>query len=216
MVPARWAAVKAGIGKFGRNNFIYAPEHGSYIEVHTWIVDKELDYDATTEEARLSECGDDCNKCIQACPTNAFAGAYSMDMGRCVAYLSYRSKSVPDVRTRRQMGEWIYGCDVCQDVCPLNKDKLTEAEEFPLLSQFEEYLTPENVLAMDEETYQNIIDPRFWYTGKDGLWLWKCNALRSMINSGNTEYHNLIKKYCNHSDTRLSEIAKQGCEELGI
>ena len=69
---------------------------------------------------------------------------------------------------------------------------------------------------MDEETYINIINPRFWYTGKDGLWLWKCNALRNMINSGLNEYHQLIKQCCDDTDERIREMARWGCDKLNI
>ena len=91
-----------------------------------------------------------------------------------------------------------------------------ESEEFPLSAEFEEYLKPERILEMDEDTYLNIIFPRYWYAGKDNLWLWKRNALRSMINSGENKYHPLIKKCCNHADNRISETARWGCNKLGI
>jgi len=214
-VPVRLAAAKAGLGKFGRNNFIYDAEHGSYIWIDAWVTDKELDYDAVQETALLSECNEDCKKCIQSCPTKALAGSLSMDRGKCVAHLQFYTGTLEE-NIRSQMGLWQYGCDACQDVCPLNKDKFMEPEEFPLLEEFEEYLKPEHILEMDEDTYINIINPRFWYAGKGGLWLWKCNTLRVMINSGEKKYHSLIKKYCNHADNRISETAQWGCDKLGI
>jgi epoxyqueuosine reductase len=67
-LPARWAAAKAGLGKFGHNNFIYSPEHGSYIWIDTWTVNKELDYDDMPEDACLSVCNEECHKCVKACP----------------------------------------------------------------------------------------------------------------------------------------------------
>jgi epoxyqueuosine reductase len=199
-VPDRLAAAKAGLGKFGRNNFIYSPEHGSYIWIETWVVDTELDYDAVREKILLSECNDNCQKCIQSCPTKALSSSLSMDRGKCVTQLNCFSQKKPDEKTRAQMGLWLYGCDTCQDVCPVNKGKFSENEEFPLLNEFEEYLKPENLLEMDEDTFTNIINPRFWYIDKDSLWLWKCNALRCMINSGDSKYHHLIKKYHKQTD----------------
>jgi len=217
-VPDRWAAAKAGIGKFGRNNFIYSPEHGSYVCIDAWVVDKELKHDPAPQDIHLSECCDSCQKCIRACPTAAFAGGFSMDMGRCVARLTFNAEDTLDEATRSQMGRWVYGCDVCQDVCPANKGKLGENNDFPLLSQFEEYLQPENLLTMDEETFANIVHPRFWYGGnaKETLWRWKSNTLRSMVNSGKAEYHRLVKDCLDHKDERLRELARWGCDRLQL
>ena len=140
-----------------------------------------------------------------------------MDRGKCIAQLSFYSKDIPPEDIRTQMGSWLYGCDVCQDVCPLNKDKFTETEDFPPLAEYEEYLELEKILEMDEDTYINILYPRYYYTGKEGLWLWKCNALRSMINSGDDKYHHIIKKCCDNPDKRIKEMAKWwGCKNLNI
>lgn len=215
-IPDRWAAAKAGLGKFGRNTFIFSSEHGSYIRIDTWVVDKELEYDAISTNTFLSECNDNCQKCVRSCPTKALSGSSSMDRGKCIAHLSYYAKDILDESTRSQMGQWLYGCDICQDVCPLNRNKLTEAEEIPQLSELEEYLKLENILEMDEYTYINIIYPRFGSAGKDGLWLWKSNALRSMINSGDSVYFPFIRQYCNHTDLRLMKIAESGCNKLNI
>jgi len=212
-VPDRLAAAKAGLGKFGRNNFIYSPEHGSYIWIDAWVTDRELDYDAVEEDIHLSACNDNCGKCMRACPTKALSGGFSMNRGKCVTQLLCFANA-PDAHTRARMGTWLYGCDACQDSCPLNKNKFTETEEFPLLAEFEEYLNPERVLEMDEGTYQNVVNPRFWYIGKEGLWRWKCNALGSMINSGDEKYHPLIKKCRDHEDTRIRKVALFGREKL--
>jgi epoxyqueuosine reductase len=215
-LPARWAAAKAGLGKFGHNNFIYTSEHGSYIWIDTWAVDKELDYDTISEDILLPTCNDKCHRCIKACPTQALSNEFSMDRGKCIMQIECYSKDAPKENIGEQLGSWIYGCDVCQDACPLNKNKFKETEEFPLLLEFEAYLKPENILKMDEDTYNNIIFPRFWYSGKEGLWLWKCNALRSIINSESTMYHQLIKQCCNDTDERIREIANWGCEKLNL
>jgi epoxyqueuosine reductase len=215
-VPARLAAAKAGVGKIGRNNFIYDEEHGSNVWIDAWAVDIEMEYDTVEEDVFLSACNDDCQKCIRSCPTGALTGSLSMDRARCVTQLVCFSDEMPEENIRSLMGRWIYGCDACQDACPVNNEKYSESEEFPLLNEYEEYLQPENILDMDEETYLNIINPRFWYAGKDRLWLWKCNALRSMINSNEEKYHSIIKECCNHTDVRISELARWGCERTGI
>ena len=215
-VPARWAAAEAGIGKFGYNNFIYDTENGSNLWIDTWIVDTELEYDTAPENKLMSACSDKCGKCIEACPTNAMKGKLSMDMGRCITSVQTNKHRIQKEDIRSQMSTWIYGCDACQDACPVNKNKNTKTEDFPLLSEHESYLQLENILTMDEDTYLNVVNPRFWYAGEEGLWMWKYNALRSMINTGDSKYHALIKQHCDNKDDRLKEIAKWGCDKLGI
>jgi len=179
--PVRWAAVKAGLGKFGRNNFFYTEEHGSYVHIATWIVDAELEYENPTDTTIMPGCHENCNKCVAACPTKALDGAFSMNYNKCVVPLIYKNDP-PDEDIQQQMGLWIYGCDACQDACPLNKGKLTGQEEFPLLSQFAEHLQPEKILEMTDDDYTNIIYPRLWYAGQEGLETWKHNANRAIAN----------------------------------
>ena len=215
-LPHRWAGARAGLGKFGRNNFLYDDKHGSYIIINTFLVDKELDYDAMPENTRMSACNDNCHKCIEACPTSALCGKFKMDMGKCICHVQFDEEKALSDELKGKLGVWIYGCDACQDVCPANKDKFVELEEYPLLSEFEELMKPERILEMDEDTYKKVLNPRFWYSGEDNLWLWKCNALRSMINSGDRKYYDMIKNSCENKDDRIKDIAKWGCEKLGI
>jgi epoxyqueuosine reductase len=217
-VPDRWAAAKAGVGKFGRNNFTYTPEHGSYVTIYTWVVDAVLDYDPYPESAIAEECSEDCLACVAACPTGALCAGLSMEYGSCIPSMANDTEILPDAEARKRLGLWLYGCDICQDVCPMNARKLSGEKDFPLLAQYEKYLQPGNILEMDEETYKNIVNPRFWYIGEDGLWLWKCNALRAMINDGDKKYHALIKKYSSDQgqDPRIREVAQWGCEQLGL
>ena len=180
--PVRWAAVKAGLGKFGRNNFFYTEEHGSHVHIAAWIVDAEFEYEKPVDTTIMPGCHEDCNKCVTACPTKALDGPFSMNYNKCVVPLIYK-KEPPCEDIQRQMGQWVYGCDACQDACPLNKGKFMEQEEFPLLSQFADYLQPEKILNMTEDDYANIIFPRFWYAGQDGLETWKHNANRTIANA---------------------------------
>jgi len=215
-VPDRWAGAKAGIGKFGRNNFLFDENHGSYVVIQTWLVDKELDYDVTPDDVVLPVCNDGCHKCIEACPTKALSGELLMDAGKCICRVQFDEEDALSDELKEDMGVWIYGCDACQEVCPANKNKFVESNEFPLLSEFGELMKPESILSMNEETYKNVFNPRFWYAGDENLWLWKCNAIRAMVNSGDSKYNILIKNSVGSSDERISEMAKWGCEKLGI
>ena len=216
MVPDRWAGARAGVGKFGYNNFLFDEKHGSYIRIKTWVVDKELEYDPDPESIQLKACSENCLKCVEACPTGAMTGKFKMDAGKCACRVQFDEEDALNDDMKGKLGLWIYGCDACQDACPMNKNKFNENDEYPLLKEFENLMKPEDILAMDEETYKRDLNQRFWYSGEEHLWLWKCNALRSMINSGDDKYHALIKKYCSYKDDRVSATAKWGCEKLGI
>lgn len=201
---ARWAAVKAGLGAFGNNNFLYT-RFGSWVWIDTWIVDKDLDYDEPVKEKVV--CPPNCNKCVKACPTKALSGPLMMDRGKCIAHLSYYSTLPVPEDLREQLGTWLYGCDVCQEVCPMNKGKLEESENFPKLDQLAEYLTPERIVEMDEDIFLSVIQPRFSYIGKNGLWLWKCNALRAMANSRDEKYQPYILKACDNENENVRTMA---------
>lgn len=181
-VPDRWAGARAGVTRFARNNFAYSEKFGSWVNVEPWLVDAELPAD---EPASGSPCPDTCTACSSSCPTGALCGPYSMRMDHCIAYLTYSEKLPLDPELESRMGEWIYGCDVCQDVCPLNKDKWHSTTPASWLLESLDYLTPEVLAEMDLDTYRNIVHPLFWYISddEDGLARWRNNAKRSLRNS---------------------------------
>jgi epoxyqueuosine reductase len=116
----RWAAYKAGLGIIRHNNFFYT-EKGSWVGITAFAVDKEMEL---IENHSLQKCPVDCNKCIKACPTKSLSKPYTMNMATCVSRLTTSNEMVSyDDTVNRQIGKRIYGCDVCQDVCPMNKDK---------------------------------------------------------------------------------------------
>lgn len=212
-IAARWAAVKAGIGKFGKNNFVYT-KYGSWVWIDTWIVNKEMEYDEPSNPNDI--CSPNCTKCIDACPTKALSEPKMMDRGICIAQLSFYSTILPQEFLRDKMGTLLYGCDICQDVCPMNKNKWDEEEDFPGLNNLLEFLSLEKILEMDEKTFQETVQPRFWYIGKDSIWLWKSNALRAMANSNDTKYHKYIKEACKDENEKVREMAVWACEKLGL
>jgi len=210
---ARWAAVKAGLGRFGKNNFLYT-EFGSWVWIDTWAVDVELDYDAPA--AGIEACPKNCTKCIDACPTGALSEPFAMDRGTCIAQLSFFSTTLPSDVLKEQMGAWLYGCDVCQDVCPKNRDKWSEKEEFPGLGGIAGLLSPESIAGMDEKTFLERIQPRFWYIAPEGFWLWKSNAIRAMANSGDPKYHDHIRQARRDRDEKVRDMANWACAKLGL
>ncbi len=214
-VAARLSAVKAGLGEFGKNNFLYTPRHGSWVFVNTWTVDAQLEYDEPAA-GNGPGCPPGCRKCIDACPTRALSGPFVMDRGRCVAQLSFFSTQLPPEPVRGQMGEWLYGCDVCQNVCPRNRNAWNGDREFPGLESIAPLLAPEKIAELDGETFLKTLQPRFWYIGPEGFWLWKCNALRAMANSGEKQHHPLLKRAREGRDEKVRAMAAWACEKAGV
>ncbi len=178
-VPDRAAAARAGVARVGRNCFAYS-EHGSWINIATWLVDAGLPPDEPTLEP---PCPEDCRACIEACPTAALIEPFLMRMDRCVAYLTYSAPEPIPAELRERMGTWIYGCDACQEACPLNTGKWEANEKAPWLEELAPHLTPQALAEMDEETYRNIVHPRFSYISADNLQRWHANAARALAAS---------------------------------
>jgi len=179
-VPCRAAAARAGIARFGRNCFAYSDQHGSWINIEAWQVDAELPLDAP---ATGSPCPDGCNACVQACPTKALESPFVMRMDRCIAYLTFAAEGpiAPDLLAK--MGCWIYGCDVCQNVCPLNRGKWENLGNIPWQNEIKQHLSAKALAEMDLDTYVNTIHPRFSYIPEDDLARWHTNATRSLQNT---------------------------------
>lgn len=113
----RAVAARAGIGFFGKNTNLLQPRSGSWFFLSEILVDLELPAD--DHEIKVS-CGS-CHRCIDACPTDAFAGPYRLDSRRCISYLTIENSGAIPREIRDGIGDWIFGCDVCQEVCPFNR-----------------------------------------------------------------------------------------------
>ena len=108
-------AARAGIGWQGKNTCVINEHVGSWLLLGEVITTIDLPHD----EPAVDRCGT-CTRCIDACPTAAITAPYQLDASRCISYLTIEHQGEIEPGLRSQMGDWLYGCDVCQDVCPWN------------------------------------------------------------------------------------------------
>ncbi len=109
-------AVKAGLGFIGKNTTLITPEFGSFVLLGEILTTLELDYDAP----RDGTCGT-CDRCQKACPTQAIIAPGKLDARRCISYLTIENREEIPAQFHKPMGNLIFGCDICQEVCPYNK-----------------------------------------------------------------------------------------------
>jgi epoxyqueuosine reductase len=143
-----WAA-RAGLGWVGKNTNLISPESGSFFFIGSLIVDIPLDYDRAIQDF----CGD-CNRCIRACPTQAIVAPRVLDARKCISYLTIENKGEIGPEFRDKLINRIFGCDICQDVCPWNRKAApTKTAEFAPLPGLLE-MSRDDWYRMDEQQYK--------------------------------------------------------------
>lgn len=119
-------AVRAGIGWLGKHTNVITKEYGSWVFLGEIITDVDLAADQPIEDF----CGT-CTACLDACPTGAIVEPYLVDSNKCISYLTIEHRGPITENLKAQLENWVYGCDICQDVCPWNRfQKVTENEHF--------------------------------------------------------------------------------------
>ena len=146
-----WAK-KAGFGWIGKNSNLLNKNAGSFFFLSELIIDLELEYDVMPAQ---DHCGT-CTRCIDACPTDAIVAPYVVDGSRCISYLTIELKNELPAEFAGKTENWMFGCDICQDVCPWNKFSLVHSE--PAFKPHPDLLTMtrKDWLEISEETFQKV------------------------------------------------------------
>lgn len=146
-----WAQ-KSGLGWIGKHSLLISKHHGSFFFICELIVDLELSYD---HYMATDHCGS-CTRCIDACPTDALQGSKLVDASKCISYLTIELKeSIPE-EFGDKMENWMFGCDICQNVCPWNKFSIVHNE--PQFNPHPDLLgmTKKEWLEITEETFRKV------------------------------------------------------------
>ena len=164
----RSAAQHAGLGFFGRNSCLINGEIGSYFFIADLILDQEIEPDGEG----TGTCGK-CTRCMSKCPTGAIKAPGVVDARLCISYLTIENKGEIPRELRRAVGDWAFGCDVCQEVCPYNKRKATLSRwaEFSANSGAGPYIEITEVLDIrtDEEFEERFGETPLTRPGRAGL-----------------------------------------------
>ena len=176
-----------------------APDLGSYYLLAGLALDLEL----PTDEPEADHCGS-CRRCLDACPTDAFPRAHVLDASRCIAYFTIENKGPVPEEFRAGVGNWAFGCDVCQEVCPWNRFERPgralppprEALEIPL---------DELALLDDDAFRRRFKELPLSRTKRRGLLR---NTLLAMGNSGQARFLPLLERFAAGEDELLAEQAR--------
>ena len=152
VMEREWAA-RAGIGWIGKNTLLLTPGTGSYFFLAEMIVDLEMVPNLPIKD----HCGT-CTRCIDSCPTEAISPkGYLLDASKCISYLTIELREDIPLQFKGKMEGWIFGCDICQDVCPWNRfSKKHNEEDFEPHPELL-HLTKKDWEALSEESYNQIL-----------------------------------------------------------
>jgi epoxyqueuosine reductase len=206
-VIERVFAKYAGIGWVAKNTCILNENLGSWLFLGVMLTSVELPPDTPPAD----RCGS-CTRCIDACPTNAFPAPYRLDATRCISYLTIEKRGAIPEELRPGIGRQVFGCDICQDVCPWNRHApFTHVPEFEVLTKL---VNPDldwlASLSLDEfrAIFRGTPIKRIKHTGL------LRNVAIAMGNSGEGRYIPALQKLIDHSDPNVAESAKWAIRRL--
>jgi epoxyqueuosine reductase len=196
----REAAARSGVGFYGKNTMLITRRFGSWVVLGTLVTAVELE---PTPPLAL-DCGS-CTLCIDACPTGALDEPGTLDATRCLSYWTQAAAPIPE-HYREHLGAQVYGCDICQDVCPWNRGIARRRGDSPLPADAEPHVSLVEWLAADPDELRRRY-ARLYVPRNDGRYLQR-NALVALGNTGGPEHAPLLEPYIGADDDLLREHAE--------
>lgn len=208
----RFYAERAGISFTGRNTLSISSRFGSWFLIGEILSTREFDASGPPQ-GRQGACPSGCTRCIDVCPTGALKSPYRIDASKCISYLTIENKGPIPEELRDRVGDWVFGCDLCQEVCPLNiRAEVTGETDFsahragPLLD-LREILT----LESDEQFRDRFAGSPVMRAGRRGL---VRNACVAAGNSGDVELLPVLKGLAAGEDALIAEHAAWAVRKL--
>ena len=195
----REGARRAGIGFYGKNTMLITRDHGSWVVLGTLVTDAEIEPTAPLD----LDCGR-CRLCIDACPTGALDEPGVLDANRCLSYWTQAPAPVPE-EYRAELGASVYGCDICQDVCPWNRGVEKRRRELPVSDDAAPNVSLGDWLARDPDDLVAELD-RLYVPRNDPRWL-RRNALYALGNTGGVEDLELTRRLAGDDDPVVEDAA---------
>jgi epoxyqueuosine reductase len=206
-VIERIFAKYAGIGWIGKNTCVLNQQLGSWLFLGVMLTSLEL----TPDLPPADHCGS-CTRCLDACPTNAFTAPYAMDASKCIAYLTIELRDAVPEELRPGIGRQIFGCDICQDVCPWNR--YAPATSLPELQPRPELVNPglAHLARLTPDEFREMFRGSPVKRAKlSGL---RRNAVIAMANSGDESFLPLLQQLCSDEDAVVATHARWGAKQL--
>jgi len=202
----REGAVRAGVGFYGKNTMLITRRHGSWVVLGTLVTETEIERSAPLE----LDCGS-CTLCIEACPTGALDEPGTLDSTRCLSYWTQAPGAIPE-EYRSELGAQVYGCDICQDVCPWNRGIEKRREEMAPPAEAEPHVSLVEWLEADDDQLRRKYE-RLYFPRKDPRYL-RRNALVAAGNVGDPEQRAAVEAHARNSDPLLREHAEWSLARL--
>ena len=213
-VLERAVAARTGIGWIGKNTLLLSRRFGSYLFLGVVLTDLDLPHDTVESD----HCGS-CRACLDACPTDAFPEPYVLDASRCLSYTTIELRSETPTELRAEQGGWVFGCDICQEVCPWNERGGRErpADPFGLRAR----LAPREEWRRASLGWLLSLDEDAWRASTRGTALRRArwqgllrNALIAAGNAGDPSLVPAVRRHAEGPDPMLSSVGQWALERL--
>jgi epoxyqueuosine reductase len=202
----REAAARAGVGFYGKNTMLITRRHGSWVVLGTLVTTAEIEPAPALE----LDCGS-CRLCIDACPTGALDQPGTLDATRCLSYWTQSRRPIPEAY-RAELGDQVYGCDICQDVCPWNRGIERRRAGAKPPAGAEPVVSLAAWLEQDAAGLVARYD-RLYVPENDARYL-RRNAVVALGNSGTAEHRELLEEAADSEDELVAEHARWALDRL--